>query len=382
MLNIEQKLGLSGEFQVVVRRADGSIKLDTGMQPNLVLDNGIKFFLGLPLLNNSGKQVGQHKGSFMDYCYVGTGNKAPANTDVALQSMVARHTETKEDTYFMENPDTGKHEGFVKISRRVKYVFGNINNQNISEVGLAAWHGNERLDNQDYNNSYTLVTRALIKDSSGSPITVTVLQGEILEITYQVNMYVDIRRQTRSFTLTTTKGGQDTTDTFDYFLQPHSVASNQALINRLGYDIYHGDVTTWGVLEADEALTGAYDLADEQYRAITYTNTTALSNKVTGSRRSTAQTPSVYSSGYLQSTRTEQSFETRRVTYKLVNGIYTHIHPNGIRAFSINVVNTPSQHLVQAVVVVKNRANGQGIKKTDKQLWEFTTSFTIDRWSE
>ena len=35
---------------------------------------------------------------------------------------------------------------------------------------------------------------------------------------------------------------------------------------------------------------------------------------------------------------------------------------------------------VSALVVVKNKANGQGIKKTDRQIWEHIASFTINRW--
>ena len=31
MIKTEQKLGISGEFQVIVRNADGTIKSDTGM---------------------------------------------------------------------------------------------------------------------------------------------------------------------------------------------------------------------------------------------------------------------------------------------------------------------------------------------------------------
>ncbi len=243
MIKTEQKLGLSGEFQIIVRRADGSIKFDTGMQPNLVLDNGIKHYLGLPMVNNSGKQQPTHKNGFMNYCYVGSGNKLPQKTDVALQNMVARHVEARDWVLGKDEPDTGKHEGFVKVWRRGKIHFDNINNQNITEVGLAAWQGSESIDGVRYDNAYTLVTRALIKDSGGTPITVTVLQGEILEVIYQINIYVDIKRKTGSFTLTTTKDGQDTTGTFDYFLQPHTVSSGNDISNYLMFDKnYHGVV--------------------------------------------------------------------------------------------------------------------------------------------
>lgn len=379
MIKTEQKLGLSGEFQVIVRRTDGSIKFDSGMQPNLVLDNGIKHYLGLPMVNSAGKQQTAHKNGFMNYCYVGTGNKQPQVTDISLQNMVARHTGSREETHGKEEPDTGLHEGYVKVWRRAKYVFDGINNQNITEVGLAVWYGDERIESVDYNNVYTLVTRALIKDNRGTPITVTVLEGEILEVIYQINMYVDIKRQTGSFTLTTTKNNQDTVETFDYFLQPFNVSSGENIINWLYFDRQYHGITSWGVKETDEELTSSYALDDEDYKAITHTNTTTFNNKISGTRNS-VEWHTKYQDDYIATSITERSFDARRLTTKVVNGIYSHIHANGIRAFKIAVGHSYSYTLVNGLVVVKNRANGQGIKKTNRQLWEFSHSYTINRW--
>ena len=382
MIKTEQKLGLSGEFQVIVRRADGSIKFDTGMQPNLVLDNGIKHYLGLPMVNSAGKQQTQHKNGFMNHCFVGTGNKQPAIGDVALQNMVARHVTSRDWTHGTEQPDTGLHEGFVKLWKRGKYVFDNINNQNITEVGLATWYGNETIDTVAYNNVYTLVTRALIKDSRGTPIAVTVLQGEVLEVTYQINMYVDIKRQTGSFTLTTTKDNQDVVDTFDYFMQPYGIGTADYINNWLAFDSeYHG-ITSWGVKETDDQLTADYDLNDEAYRNITHLNTISFNTKISGNKNSNSNSNEInkYSDTYMHTTETERSFETRRISYKHVNGIYTHIYPNGIRAYKVGVGYSRYYQLVQGLVVIKNRANGQGIKKTNRQLWEFSHSYTISRW--
>lgn len=381
MIKTEQKLGLSGEFQVIVRRADGSIKLDTGMQPNLILDNGIKHYLGLPMVNSAGKQQTRHKNGFMNHCYVGTGNKQPAIGDVALQNMVARHVTSRDWTHDIEQPDTGLHEGFVKLWKRGKYVFDNINNQNITEVGLAVWYGNETIDSVTYNDVYTLVTRALIKDSRGTPITVTVLQGEILEVVYQINMYADIKRQTGSFTLTTTRDNQNVVDTFDYFMQPYGIGSANYIDNWLYFDDYYYGITSWGVKETDDQLTADYDLNDEAYQNITHLNTTSLNTKISGNK-SSSRTSDKYSNSYLLTTETERSFETRRISYNHVNGIYTHIFPNGIRAYKVGVGYSSTYQLVQGLVVVKNRANGQGIKKTNRQLWEFSHSYTINRFEE
>lgn len=380
MIKTEQKLGLSGEFQVIVRRADGSIKFDSGMQPNLVLDNGIKHYFGVPMVNSAGKQQTERKNGLMNHCYVGTGNKQPAIGDVALQNMVARNVASRDWTDGAEQPDTGLHEGFVKLWKRGKYVFDNINNQNITEVGLAAWYGSERIEGVDYHDVYTLVTRALIKDSGGTPITVTVLQGEILEVVYQVNMYVDIRRQTGSFTLTTTKDNQDVVETFDYFMQPYDIGSANYIDNWMMYGSSYHSIRSWGVKETDDQLTADYDLNDTIYQDITHLDTTNLNQKVNGNKFSSGSSGNEYDDSYMRTTETERSFETRRISYKYVNGIYTHIYPNGIRAYEVGVGSAQYHRLVRGLVVVKNRANGQGIKKTDRQLWEFSHSYTINRW--
>ena len=39
-------IGMAGEFRCVVKKSDGSTKIDTGYQKNLILDQGLDFFGG------------------------------------------------------------------------------------------------------------------------------------------------------------------------------------------------------------------------------------------------------------------------------------------------------------------------------------------------
>lgn len=41
---MQANMGMAGEFRVVVKRADGSVKTDTGYQKNLILNQGLGFF--------------------------------------------------------------------------------------------------------------------------------------------------------------------------------------------------------------------------------------------------------------------------------------------------------------------------------------------------
>ncbi len=69
-------------------------------------------------------------------------------------------------------------------------------------------------------------------------------------------------------------------------------------------------------------------------RQLPHNDTSKLAGKTSGNKTSSAGAIK-YQDGYIESSITEQSFETGRVTVKVVNGIYSHIHTNGIRAFQI-----------------------------------------------
>lgn len=382
MLKLEQKFGLSGEFRVIVRRADGSIKVDTGMQPNLVLDNGIKHYLGLPMLNDKGVLQTTHKNGFMNACVVGSGNNPPQNSDVSLQNFVAKNVSTRDKTYGKEEPTDNNHNGFVKVWQQQKYVFDKINNQNITEVGLCAWYGSESINSVPYNNSYTLVTRALCKDSSGSPIAITVLAGEILEVIYRINMYVDIKRKKGTFNVTTSANNKDVTETFDYFLQPYDISTGEHLTYSLSIPSYYNGTWSVGVKEKDTELDKTYDIDSVDYRSITHNSISKINSLTVGSKTTTNNDTNKSIDSYMATETVRNDFESKTQERKRIHGVYAHVHPNGIRAYNFSVGYLNYTPLVKGLVVVKNQANGQGIKKTNRQMWEFSCSYTIDRWSE
>lgn len=169
---MQANMGVAGEFRVVVKRADGSTKIDTGYQKNLILNQGLDFF-------------GKDNGSMTAYCVVGSGNSAPAFSQNKLDAFLAATGTTGYPSYPVYKTDYDKiRDGnLYKASVTNKYSFTNIVG-NISEVGLAS----------DYSNSttYNLCTRALIKDSQGNPTTITVLSGEQLDIYYKLWRITDL----------------------------------------------------------------------------------------------------------------------------------------------------------------------------------------------
>ena len=388
MLELNQNLGIAGEFQVIVRRADGSVRVDTGMQKNLILDNGLKFYLSQKMTNDDAEEE-DYIGTMFSGLVVGSGNRAPTNTDVKLQSFIA-HTSTQRDTdWGKTEPTKDQHPNFVKVWKRTKFIFDNISNQNISELGLVANYW-DKYNNQlsKYEKRYLLTTRALIKGNDGHPLTITVLEGEVLEVIYQINMYVDIRRQTGEFKLTTYPTGQNpetgvgTESQFEYFLQPHNIAEGQHIDYRLSlHDSYYNMVYSYGVKETDDELTAAYDLTQAGYQFDHKTSDLTEFDKLHSGDKTTGYNDSnKYSDSYQTAELVSTNVLTGKQTVKYKTGIYSHVHANGIRGIAFQLGHTSLTPLVTGFVIFKNKANGQGIKKTDRQIWEFLASWTIKRW--
>ena len=178
-------IGMVGEFRCVVKKADGSIKTDTGYQKNLILNQGLDFF---------GSNYGA---DMMAYCVIGSGNSQPVYTQNKLDTAVFGVSGTEYSTEYDYN--AARDGNLYKTNKVNKYSFTGLNNVNISELGLASTYSNAT--------TYFLCTRALIKDSQGNPTTITVLSGEILEIYYKLWAVYDITDKTGQINLLDGVGG-------------------------------------------------------------------------------------------------------------------------------------------------------------------------------
>ena len=390
MLELNQNLGIAGEFQVIVRRADGSVRVDTGMQKNLILDNGLKFYLSQKMINDNGEEEEDPSGTMLSGLVVGSGNQNPTNTEVKLQSFIA-HTSTQRDTEWGKTePTKDQHPNFVKVWVRTKFIFDNIRNQNISELGLVTKYWDKYYSDRTPQNQkrYLLTTRSLIKGNDGRPLTITVLEGEVLEVIYQINMYVDIRRQTGEFKLTTYPTGQNpetgvgTESQFEYFLQPYDISHGQYLNNSLLlHDSYYNRVRTYGVKETDDKLNADYDLTQAGYQFDHKNTDWTEFNKLKSTDKETGSNTSYkYSESYQTAELVSTDVLTGKQTVKYKTGVYSHVHANGIRGLRYHLGRSYYTPLVTGVAIFKNKANGQGIKKTNRQIWEFLASWTIKRW--
>ena len=163
-----ESIGIAGEVRCVITNADGTIKKDTGYQKNLILNQGLDFFAG-----GKGANINTS-------CAIGSGNSTPVVTQTSLDSFVSL-VNGNEKTFSRGYEDKG--DGLYRLWEQKKYRFTSLGNVNISEVGLVS-RGTTSSD-------YYLTTRALIKDSFGTPTVVSVKTGETLDIYYKIHKVIN-----------------------------------------------------------------------------------------------------------------------------------------------------------------------------------------------
>jgi hypothetical protein len=172
---IELKYRVRGMFRLKVRRADGSLRKDTGWFPNLITNQGLDF-----LFTNTG---------YLGSCFVGTGNTTPAFTDTQLVAQVGGPGGgTGGQSPNNGNSGTPPYFGFLNMS----YAFAQgAAAGNLQEIGIG-------------NGSTQLFSRALILNSSGVPTTLTILSNEFLDVGYQLQLFVPTSDVTGSVTVSGT----------------------------------------------------------------------------------------------------------------------------------------------------------------------------------
>lgn len=181
-------LGLEGRFKIEKRKVGSDELIEVApWQDNLILNRGLDAF---------GNAQQRDLDGWMYALAVGSGSTPPSVTDTGLVAKVAQ----AERSTASGATTSGRVLSPVPYGwYRKTYEFSAGSAAgNLSELGL-----------KYYTNDNLLNTRALIKDSSGQPTTITVLSDEILIITYEVRVYVDMTDKTFNATIK----GVDTTIT-------------------------------------------------------------------------------------------------------------------------------------------------------------------------
>ncbi|RKG44857.1 hypothetical protein [Acinetobacter sp. WCHAc060007] len=157
-MNLEIHTGLGARFKLQAKKAQtNEITRESAWSDNIVLDSGL---------------ARMSAGDWFDRCCVGAGNSVPNAGQVALDSFIASTTTKQEASTFIEIAAKPYHYGV-----RITWRFGiGVAAGNISELGIG-WGNNNLWD------------RALVKDTSGNPTTITVLSDEYLDVISEIRVY-------------------------------------------------------------------------------------------------------------------------------------------------------------------------------------------------
>ena len=373
-------LGFKGRFQVTVKKEDGSIKTELPWQDNLITNEGIKLLNGINQVTNlNGVSNARY---ITTNCFVGSSSTQPAITDTKLGNYIAVNTRTENFGTSIEEPTVSR-PNHVREYWQQKYIFTGLNNVNIAEVGLG-------YETDNSTKEYALFTHALTKDDKGSPSTITVLQGEILEINYEFSTYWDIRPKKGEFTLTKIKGSQTTTETYEYLAFLGSINKGHP---HTGIYIKSSSspIFTYGVnTTVDTNLNAPYDFNKWNFPKVN-ANSESLTNEEL--KKYTAYSSAIYGGSHptdIASWSYQANYaglESETVTNNSRDNTwcfspYTFNHENGIRALKIPVGATGSMSAYRAyfTIVVAKKGSSHGLPKTEMDILKLSFRTTVNRY--
>lgn len=211
-----------GRFKLETRNHLGEVTQESHWINNLITDYGLNFILAsnnMTMITNAGTHLA-----------VGTSSSTPLVTDVSLGAQLgARITAAS----FGASINSGPPLYYTSTIKTHTFAQGAIVG-NIAEVGLfSSATGN------------TAATRALVRDSNGTPTTFTVLAGETLTVTYELRFYPNLTDTSGTFLIGST--------TYNYTQRSKYITGN----NGGGIDISargHSSNNTAAGLFASQAL--------------------------------------------------------------------------------------------------------------------------------
>lgn len=175
---------LRGLYKLTVRDAKtGKVTKETPWFENLITNAGLDGIWG-------GTPTGFQY--IFAACYVGTGNTAPAYTDVTLTTFLASTNQlgTTPMSSWVYVAAAGSVPPYWTSTGQWTFGVG-VATGTLSEVGIG--NGNFTPPSTG---SYTLFSHALIVDGSGNPTTITVLSNEQLTVSYTLQLYWNTVTQT------------------------------------------------------------------------------------------------------------------------------------------------------------------------------------------
>lgn len=171
---IGTNIGLAGKYNI--KKYRGKNLLQEVEFDNLITNQG---------LNSIALRA---TGSHVNFCAVGTGTTPPASTDTALGAIV-QHT----SAVIGASDYNGAAPLWVKsITRTYQFAVGAVVG-NITEVSTGY------MDGDTSNANFRCFSRALILDTNGDPVAITVLPDEQLVVTWTLYTHLNVGNTVQSF---------------------------------------------------------------------------------------------------------------------------------------------------------------------------------------
>lgn len=180
IITATQHCKYKGFFRLYTTDENGNVTKDTGIFPNLIVNQGLDYIGACPAVNVSYGVM-----DFTAECLVGTGNATPAYTDTHLQNAIAVQNNNSGSGC---NSNTSYNAGppaYWQGQRSWQFPAGTATG-NIAEIGVgpSTTAGGAITD--------PVFSRALVVDGSGNPTVIPVLANEALTVTYVLQMYIDL----------------------------------------------------------------------------------------------------------------------------------------------------------------------------------------------
>lgn len=370
--------GVKGEFEGVVRRADGSIKETIPLQENLITKNGMLALNNKAYFTKSSAKMTDYV-DFGYYLALGTGSGTVAENDIDLFAVWGAPRIQAGITDTVENPNSEHPNHVVSIRKAFfRITNGDTNGVNLTELGFAS--------TTDAN--YALFTHALIKDVNNAPTAITLLPGEILELNYYIKFYWDIRQTKQDVEVTTIQDGNETKESYTVLFGIYNTPTPQ-----LAWQGSHiGGIKYIRALTPKEALdtnTDAWSMETVTYPQ--YAN--FLANKAVSLQRGgDADYPEYndanwkknnYPSSYHLNIYSNDPDTLTKQTTQISLSPYFGVANNGIRVLAIGMP-TPngynSNSTATVYVAFFRKSDGAALMKTATQILSFTLDFFVTRW--
>lgn len=378
-MNID--VGYKGRFNIVIRNADGSVKQDYGWQDNLITDEGMNLLSYVTQTTNKGTQREPHSSSIFGQLAVGSGTIEPSITDKALTQLEA--FSIRQDNWnIVQETFSDTRPNILKETYTTKYIFNSINNKNITELGLV-WVNDATLTRADY----CLYTHALIRDKQNHISSITVLQGEILEVNYAMDCYYDYSPKKTEIHIPVEENGVVTDKVYDVVVQ--LLAFNESYAGRgVTLSNYNNQFEFYGVnTSVDGDLNTPYDFTRIPVFSKNSINTQDAYNREFN--KLVAQNPA-YMGSYSVSTAWDYSIAYAPRVYDYKQGVntcnitfspYGANFKDGIRCirFPISTYNNGTVKFVLQCFFAE-KGSSRGIMKTNKQTISFTIQCNISRY--